>query len=57
MKTALTRKEVAAMLGVSGQSVDNYRNKGLLPGFRYGDKGRWRYKLIDVIRFKEGTQA
>lgn len=54
MTSELTRKAVAKILGVTGQTVDNYRNKGLLPGFRYGEKGRWRYKLIDVIRFKEG---
>jgi DNA-binding transcriptional MerR regulator len=50
----LTRSEAAKMLGVTGQTVDNYRKRGLLEPYRFGEKGRWRYKMIDVIRFKEG---
>lgn len=56
MKTKLTRKEVAKMLEVSAQTVDNYRKKGILPAIRYGDRGSWRYQLLDVIRFREGKQ-
>lgn len=56
MNTILTRKAVAELLGVSGQTVDNYRKQGLLPAVRYGGKGLWRYKLLDVLRFKEGKQ-
>lgn len=50
----LSRKQVAEILGVSPQTVDIYRQKRLLSAIRYGIKGRWRYKLKDVLRLKTG---
>lgn len=50
----LTTKQVSEMLGVSKQTVDNYRKKGFLFGFRYTPKGKWLYKIDNILRFKEG---
>lgn len=54
MKEDLSRREVAKILGVSPQTVDTYRQRRLLSAIRYGIKGRWRYKLKDVLQLKTG---
>lgn len=37
---ALTRRQVAEMLGVSPDTVTRYANAGLIKAFRFGEKGR-----------------
>ena len=49
----LTRKKVADILGINGQTVDEYRKKGILFAFRYTENGRWRYKLEDVLQLRD----
>lgn len=44
----LSRKEAAALLGVSGQQLDNYRKKGLITSFQRMDRGRHRYIQSEI---------
>ena len=49
----LKRSEVAKILGVSGQTVDTYRKKGLLEATQYLPGGRHRYALSNVMALKK----
>lgn len=40
----LTRREMAAALGVSMRTVADWRQRGLLPAHRYSDKGEYLYE-------------
>lgn len=57
VKMHLTTTRAAKILGVSNQTINNYRKRGILPGFQYIQRGRWLFKFDDVIRFKEGRES
>lgn len=50
----IQRKAAAAILGVSGQTVDNYRKRGYLHAIQYMDKGVYRYDREEVMLFAAG---
>lgn len=54
MTMYLTKTQAAKILGVSRQTIENYRKKGVLVGFQYIDKGKWWFMLADILKFKEG---
>ena len=45
--------EAAAFLGVSAPMITEYRQKGLIKGYRIGR--RWKYSKLELIEFKERT--
>lgn len=53
----LRRKDVALLLGVSRQTVDNYRKKGYLHPQQYIADGICRYDLKEVLAFKAGRNT
>lgn len=54
MKEKVTTTQAAKLLGVSDQTIDNYRKKGVLRGMRYTPHGRWKFYLADVLRLRDG---
>ncbi len=52
----IKRKEVAQILGISGQQVDNYRKKGLLHTVQYIKNGMFHYKKVEVLALRDGKK-
>lgn len=46
----LTSKEVAVMLDMSPDTVNEYARKSVLPGFKKGRQ--WRFRKRDIASFK-----
>lgn len=57
VRVKLSTKEAAKLLGVSDQTIDNYRKKGILHGVRYTTRGRWKYYLEDVVILRDGDNT
>lgn len=54
VRVKLSTKQAAELLGVSEQTIDNYRKKGVLHAVRYTARGRWKYYIADIIRLRDG---
>ena len=50
---ALTRKQVAQILGVTGATIWNWRNNGILTPCMTTVGGHCRYDPLEVIRLAE----
>ncbi len=51
----LNSKEVARMLDMSPDTVNEYARKSILPGFKKGRQ--WRFRKRDIASFKRQIQG
>lgn len=51
----LNSKEVALMLDMSPDTVNEYARKSILPGFKKGRQ--WRFRKRDIASFKRQMQG
>jgi len=53
--TILNSKDVARLLDVSPDTVNEFARKSILPGFKKGRQ--WRFRKRDISLFKRRTQV
>jgi Helix-turn-helix domain len=59
MTTLVGTAEVAERFGLSERSARLYASRGLLPAFRIGERGRWRFveeELDAIVDQARGTR-
>lgn len=55
---SLTRRQAADHLGIHPKTLANLTASGDVAGYRDGTRGRWKYRLTDLDRYRdEHTRA